>query len=233
MVLSNKCIIETFNRGQAMEESYRETALRKAESDEDSTKAKILQTSEGLFAARGYKGTTIREIAEAVGVNVALVHYHWGSKEELWNAVHRKRLDQIIRMTRELVAEFPRADSPEAVEQIISRFFGFIAENPNVVRLMVQTAGPEGARSRWLDDLGQPFLELGVEYIGQNENIDFEPVDIRMAITCILGAFLIFFIRPDLMKVMFDENPESFSDDFRKRAADALTLLVTRLGQMS
>lgn len=47
----------------------------------------ILEAARGQFAAHGYPDATIRRIAEAAGVDSKLVHYYFGTKEELFTAV--------------------------------------------------------------------------------------------------------------------------------------------------
>ena len=47
------------------------------------TKQKILNTAERLIGDQGYSGTSLRQIIGEAGVNLAAVHYHFGSKEEL------------------------------------------------------------------------------------------------------------------------------------------------------
>ena len=51
------------------------------------TQLRLIKTSGPLFAADGVKGTTIRAITQAAGVNVAGINYHFGSKEKLFSAV--------------------------------------------------------------------------------------------------------------------------------------------------
>lgn len=47
------------------------------------TRLKILNTAERLFGEEGYKAVSLRHITAAAGVNLAAIHYHFGSKEEL------------------------------------------------------------------------------------------------------------------------------------------------------
>src|SRR6187200_2645379 len=47
------------------------------------TKDKILLAARELFEEKGYDSTSVREIAAKAGVNVALINYHFGSKETL------------------------------------------------------------------------------------------------------------------------------------------------------
>lgn len=50
------------------------------------TRASILRAARGRFAASGFSGTTIRAVAREAGVDPALVHHYFGSKDELFVA---------------------------------------------------------------------------------------------------------------------------------------------------
>ena len=56
--------------------------------DATSTKADILEAAREAFASLGYEGATTRRIADAAGVDSALIAYHFGTKEQLFVAVH-------------------------------------------------------------------------------------------------------------------------------------------------
>ncbi len=66
--------------------------------DLDSTRDRILEAAGELFADRGFESTTIRDICQAAGANLAAVNYYFRDKERLYvEAVvraHRWRLDQ-------------------------------------------------------------------------------------------------------------------------------------------
>lgn len=54
------------------------------------TRETILEAAVAVFSRDGFAGTTIREVCRTAGVNVAAVHYHFGSKEKLYEAVCRE-----------------------------------------------------------------------------------------------------------------------------------------------
>ncbi|MEZ5656407.1 MAG: TetR family transcriptional regulator [Sphingobium sp.] len=58
------------------------------------TAARILDAAESLFSVRGYHGVSLRDIAAEAGVQVALTHYHFGSKEDLFRSVIERRADE-------------------------------------------------------------------------------------------------------------------------------------------
>jgi AcrR family transcriptional regulator len=51
------------------------------------TRQRILDEAQALFVERGYEATSLREIAERVGVTKAALYYHFTSKEELLRAL--------------------------------------------------------------------------------------------------------------------------------------------------
>jgi AcrR family transcriptional regulator len=52
---------------------------------------KIIETAEALFAEKGFSGTSVRDIADAAGINVAMISYYFGSKEKLLEALFTYR----------------------------------------------------------------------------------------------------------------------------------------------
>lgn len=55
----------------------------------------IIGTAEKLFASKGFDGTSVRDIAEEAGVNIAMISYYFGSKEKLMQAVFAERTSHI------------------------------------------------------------------------------------------------------------------------------------------
>jgi AcrR family transcriptional regulator len=63
------------------------TPLEKARKDPGSMKAKILKVARRIFGEYGFHGTTTRMIAQEVGIDISTLHYHWGDKADLYEAV--------------------------------------------------------------------------------------------------------------------------------------------------
>lgn len=63
------------------------TPLEKARKDPGSMKAKILKAARRVFGEYGFHGTTTRMIAQEVGIDISTLHYHWGDKADLYEAV--------------------------------------------------------------------------------------------------------------------------------------------------
>jgi len=72
---------------------------------------KILNAAEELFAAKGYHGVSLRQIADAAGIVVSLVQYHYKTKEDLFGAVLGRRISVI---NHERLARLDRLEHPES-----------------------------------------------------------------------------------------------------------------------
>ena len=59
-------------------------------------KDKLLEAGTALFAEKGFAGVSIRELAEAAGVNSALISYHFGGNEGLYEAVLTAQYEKVI-----------------------------------------------------------------------------------------------------------------------------------------
>ena len=89
------------------------------------TKDRILDAAEALFMEHGFEATSLRSITTAAEVNLAAANYHFGSKEELFQAVLTRRLDPMNQERLDLLTALERAAAPDAVacEQILSAMF--------------------------------------------------------------------------------------------------------------
>jgi AcrR family transcriptional regulator len=88
------------------------------------TKTRILDAAESLFMEHGFEATSLRAITTEASVNLAAVHYHFGSKEELFQAVLARRLDPMNRARLELLTrlEAESAPAPLPCERVLKAF---------------------------------------------------------------------------------------------------------------
>jgi len=89
------------------------------------TKDRLLDAAEALFMEHGFEATSLRLITAAAGANLAAANYHFGSKEELFQAVLTRRLDPMNQQRVELLDRFEREAAPDAVrcERILAALF--------------------------------------------------------------------------------------------------------------
>ncbi len=89
------------------------------------TSERILEAAEGLFAAQGIRGTSLKEITELAEVNIAAVNYHFRSKDALVRAVYERCFhplnEERLRLLDE--AEAAAGGQAPALEQVLYALF--------------------------------------------------------------------------------------------------------------
>lgn len=106
------------------------------------TKQKILDAAERLFGENGYDATSLRQIIAEAGVNLAAIHYHFGSKQELLDELILRKAgpvnEQRIALLERVVAQ--AGPGPLAVEKVLKAFMDPMSsaaeQYPQFVRVM-------------------------------------------------------------------------------------------------
>lgn len=95
----------------------------------------ILDAAEALFAERGFEGTSIRDIARQAGVTPALVNFHGGSKDKLFETVVMRRADELserrIERLETLLKSDPKPTPRQVIESFVAPYLEMVADgNP-------------------------------------------------------------------------------------------------------
>jgi AcrR family transcriptional regulator len=88
------------------------------------TKWKILDAAEELFGEFGYSATSLRHIISKAQVNLAAVHYHFGSKQDLLDQVVMRKAGPMNERRMQFLDQFEAEAAPEpaSIEKIIEAF---------------------------------------------------------------------------------------------------------------
>lgn len=79
---------------------------------DDATRARVLEAAQRLFADRGFKRVTVRDICRAAKANVAAVNYHFGDKLGLYREI-LEAATEAMRATNEAAREAGKGQPPE------------------------------------------------------------------------------------------------------------------------
>jgi TetR/AcrR family transcriptional regulator, regulator of cefoperazone and chloramphenicol sensitivity len=89
---------------------------------DQATRARILEQAAALFAERGFKRVTVREICRVSRANVAAVNYHFGNKLGLYRRVVETAIER-MKETNELTVEAGRGGTPDDQLRAYIRIF--------------------------------------------------------------------------------------------------------------
>ena len=120
-----------------MERTARSGAAGRPQGNRDTADA-CLAEAERLFAAQGFAGTGMRDIAGRSGVTVATLAYHFGSKEKLYGRVLGRVAESIGAYLPEVETVAPE---PAAVAEALAGFLDWALDHPDYAALLLREAG--------------------------------------------------------------------------------------------
>ena len=98
------------------------------ETKKDSTEDKILEAAKNVFVAKGMEGARMQEIADEAGINKALLHYYFRSKEKLFEAIFSK----IIQFAFPEITRIAQSNEPfiSKIEQVVDAYIDLLIKHP-------------------------------------------------------------------------------------------------------
>ncbi len=98
------------------------------------TAERILDAAEALFAEKGYAGTTLRDVANRVGLRTPSLYNHFPNKDSLYAAVLERGIRPVLDVLTEVVEARDRGDRD--VRQVVERTMALVGRRPDLPRLI-------------------------------------------------------------------------------------------------
>ncbi len=151
----------------------------------------ILEAAERLFSVRGFVGTTVREIAHEAGVNVAMIAYYFGSKEQLLLAVFTHRISA-ARIQMEYLLADKNLSPIEKMEALVESTVDRMLKHRDFHRVLLNaqlTSGNEELAGI-IADTKVKNLEIVRKMIadGQRQKVFTRGIDATMLVLMITGT---------------------------------------------
>ncbi len=99
------------------------------------TRAIILLAAEEIFAIKGYAAATTAEIAKKAGVNNALLHYHFQTKENLFNHIFKQKMQDAAVSLLKIVEQ--NSSLEDVIRQGIEAHFDFLQNHPYLPKFVL------------------------------------------------------------------------------------------------
>jgi TetR/AcrR family transcriptional regulator len=190
----------------------------------DQTRTRILDAAVREFSENGLAGARTEQIAEAAGVNKALLYYYFDGKEALYQAAIESVAKRVVDSS--LASMAGDCSAGERIAHFVLNHFDRIHSQQAFQRLMQQEMwrlqrGEENALTSIVEKVFQPMMARLRDLFAEGKQTgELIPADEWQIMYAALGANVFYFMSAPVMGIMLKKNPlERSAMEFRRKAA--------------
>ena len=192
------------------------------------TEQKILQSASEIFLEKGHDGARMQEIADNAGINKALLHYYFRTKQKLFRTVFKKELQSMLASIFGLIS--PSDNFEEFLEKFVSGYLLNVASRKNIMRFILWELNnsPKEVASWFIEvinDRGFPGNPIVLRIEKAINDGEIRPVDPTHFVLSLLGMCVFPFVaEPMLIHLLpgFNTNAKDFLNKRTKAIIDLI-----------
>ena len=150
-----------------------------------------MEVAEDLIAEKGFNGTSVRDIAEKAGVNLAMISYYFGSKDKLLEAIFERRGEH-TKLILEDLANKEGMSSLDKMNLLVDHYLQKIVKQQCFHRIMVreQTVSSNDAIAALILKMKRQNFEVVKRLVteGQKKGEFRKGVDVSLLMSTMLGT---------------------------------------------
>ncbi|NKZ06786.1 TetR family transcriptional regulator [Actinomadura latina] len=173
--------------------------------DAEATRRRIFEAAAAEFAARGLAGARIERIATEARANKQAIYLYFGSKEKLFGAVVRAKMDEIGGATD---------IDPARLSECVGRLFDWYQEHPELIRLLLWEALETRGEVQGEDERRDAFRQKTDRFTDTGHSSR----DVQDLMFTVFGLIAWNFAVPQLRRLILDEDDDGAALA-RRRAA--------------
>jgi TetR/AcrR family transcriptional regulator len=197
--------------------NQKDNSIAMKEHKKDNTEEKILNAAQSVFIEKGMDGARMQEIANHAGINKALLHYYFRTKQKLFEAIFKKVFKSIVPNIMEMVhSELP---IEKKLESFIEKYIDLLLKNPFVPTFILREMNRDpGFLAVTLKSSGIHPGEILTMFEREMEAGNIRRMDPRDLMANILGLSIFPIAAGPLLNILFfDNNKQEYEHFIQKR----------------
>jgi AcrR family transcriptional regulator len=184
--------------------------LERARQDPNSMKAKILTSARKLFGEFGYNDTTTRMIAADVGIDISTLYYHWGEKQDLYEAVLIEISEEIQNKLNQVEKKVSGQNLTTRLEIAIDMMSDYLFSHPEVSNLILFGYFNKTRHGVTLDIRMSQYLTNIAFAMGLSNNRETASTEAKARILAVWNTVLNFISGENFFRPLLDTNREEY-----------------------
>jgi AcrR family transcriptional regulator len=198
---------------------------------EKNTEEIIFEAAQQVFIQKGFDGARMQEIAEKAGINKALLHYYYRTKEKLFHTI----LEKVLTTLLPKVLDFIESDISfeEKIRFFVKTYMEILFKNPYIPNFILNelNRNPEGAAELLKKSLGLDKINVFGRFSaviqkeideGHIRPIQPEQLMVNMISLCVFPIVA----RPIIQGVIFENDKKRYNDFLESRKTEVSNFII-------
>lgn len=196
---------------------------------EDSTERKILEASKRVFLKKGMYGARMQEIADEAGINKALLHYYFRSKDKLFDAVFQDTATMFFAKVRELI----EVDKPifEKIEFFVGEYLELLIPNSFIPSFIISEVqqNPDRIKNIFMQSGVNPEMAFAREIDDAVKRGLIKPINPEQLIINIISLCVFPFAASPIIKPMLNYSEDDFVQFIETRKRELAGFIINAI----
>ena len=180
------------------------------------TEEKILEAAKNVFIRKGMYGARMQEIADEAGINKAMLHYYFRSKDKLFDAIFQEAFHEFAPKAFSIL----KGDLPieEKISRFVSNYIDVVSANPFLPIFIINEINQNPDRLNHITNiLGMVKEELYKDMKVKVEDGEFREIDpVQLLINIMAMSIFPFLVRP-IIQGAFEYSDEKYREFLEER----------------
>ena len=197
-----------------------------------SKEQQILEAAELEFLEKGYDGARTTSIAKAAGVTHAMLHYYFRTKEQLFERIIDKKMEEMVPLMSHL---FGNSDLPlvRRIEEAVSIHFDFVMANPDLPKFLINEVLPNRERFELFRSKIEGFLHIITDLQGEVDEAatrgEIKPFNVILLFQSILSLNILPSVMANMVENLVGDNKQAVETFLAQRKAENIELIMQRI----
>lgn len=200
----------------------------KQEKDQN-TEQKILAAAREVFIEKGMDGARMQDIADRAGMNKALLHYYFRSKEKLFEMVFMEQASQFLPK----VGSIMMSDAPlfTKIEQFVEVYIDKLTENPFMPLFILNELNrqPESFILKIWGEKRPPVQMFAMQIVEEVKKGNINPIEPPQLIVNMVSMCIFPFVAKPMIKWVTQMDDEQFKQFIQKRKTEVARFIIDSL----
>jgi AcrR family transcriptional regulator len=195
----------------------------------ENTETLILEAAKGIFQSKGMDGARMQEIANEAGINKAMLHYYYRSKQLLFEAVFKNAFSLLAPQLNAVLNDDSSIE--EKIKNFTSNYISFMIKHPYLPNFIIQelNRNPDFI-GKLKENTGFPNLEKFKVKVAEEIKLGFiQPIDADQLFVNIIALNIFPFLGKPLIKALTEKNEETYAAFVEGRKIEVANFIINAI----